>query len=284
MNCGTSEMSTCQPLLKGRNSWNNALGRGWSRKLWKSPLAETGSMRTAKAAHGVEQTYRLGSPCWSQRSILSFITRPAVITVALSAVVKSSAYVLKWIWTYWIPCLCVSRKSMAATRWPAPRASSTSVGCVWAYSAGSTHTVTLTTHVHPVTTSEWFVFSFWWHHSLSLTLFVAVREHLSTVKPVFSPPASDSSTVWTLMKKMPSGVMRKTDTGAAPHCSILHLNALYHTWPTMSAFTQQRHNSFVPFFKSFIWSGAVVWSIQCLTLKVQGQPGPEQFILYLGEK
>lgn len=72
---------------------------------------------------------------------------------------------------------------MAATRWPAPRASSTSVGCVWAYSAGSTHTVTLTTRVHPVTTSEWFVFSFWSHHSLSLSPSVNTSAQLNVCFP-----------------------------------------------------------------------------------------------------
>lgn len=58
MSCVTSETSTCRPRLRGRSSWSSALGRGWSRKQWKSPLAETGSMKTAKAAHAVEPIYR----------------------------------------------------------------------------------------------------------------------------------------------------------------------------------------------------------------------------------
>lgn len=57
-----------------------------------------------------------------------------------------------------MPCLCVSRKWMAATRWPVHPVNNISVGCVWAYLAKSTLTVTLTTHIHLVTTSEWFVF------------------------------------------------------------------------------------------------------------------------------
>ena len=52
-------------------------------------------------------------------------------------------------------CLC--RKWTAATRWPVPRVNNTSVGCAWASSAESTHTATLTTHIHPVSTSEWWL-------------------------------------------------------------------------------------------------------------------------------
>lgn len=123
-NCVTWETNTCRLLLQGKSSWSSAMGKGWSRKQLRSPLAQTGSVRTANAARAVEPIYR---------------------------------------------------KLMAVTKWPAPLVSSTSVGCAWASSAKSTHTVTLTTHIHLVTTS------------------------------FFS--------VWILMKMMmPSGVMRRTDT------------------------------------------------------------------------
>lgn len=42
MNYGTSEMSTCQPRLKVRSLWSNGLGKGSSKKLWRSPTAEIG--------------------------------------------------------------------------------------------------------------------------------------------------------------------------------------------------------------------------------------------------
>lgn len=62
-NCVTWETSTCLLLLQGKSSWSNAMGKGWSRKQLRSPLAETGSVRTANAARAVEPIYRLGFPC-----------------------------------------------------------------------------------------------------------------------------------------------------------------------------------------------------------------------------
>lgn len=64
--------------------------------------------------------------------------------------------------------LSFCRKWMAATRWHVRHVNSTSVGCVWAHSAGSTHTVTLTTQIHPVLTSKGVTFGFgcWSNHSI----------------------------------------------------------------------------------------------------------------------
>lgn len=74
------------------------------------------------------------------------------------------------------PCLCVSRKWTVATRWPVPHVNSTSAGCVSAYSAKATRTVTLITHVHPVSTSEWYCFlslSFFFFFSSQLWTFLS---------------------------------------------------------------------------------------------------------------
>lgn len=77
-----------------------------------------------------------------------------------------------WFWlilsfSCWSLSFC--RKWMAATRWHVRHVNSTSAGCVWAYSAGSTRTVTLTTQIHPVITSKGviFVFACWSSHSIT---------------------------------------------------------------------------------------------------------------------
>lgn len=62
-NCVTWETNTCRLLLQGKSSWSSAMGKGWSRKQLRSPLAQTGSVRTANAARAVEPIYRLGFPC-----------------------------------------------------------------------------------------------------------------------------------------------------------------------------------------------------------------------------
>lgn len=53
-----------------------------------------------------------------------------------------------------VSSLSVSRRWTAVTRWPVHRVDNTSVGCALAYSAKSTRTATLTTRIHPVSTSE----------------------------------------------------------------------------------------------------------------------------------
>lgn len=51
-------MITCQLQHRSKSLWNKDLGSVWFRKLWKSPLAETGWRRTASLVHAVEPTYR----------------------------------------------------------------------------------------------------------------------------------------------------------------------------------------------------------------------------------
>lgn len=145
MNYGTSEMSTCQPRLKVRSLWSNALGKGSSKKLWRSPTAEIGWRRTAKIAPAVERIYRFGAPYWSD---------------------SKTHVCVSWYWfclsAFSFLSLTFYRKSMAATRWRVPHVNNTSVGCVWAYSAGLTHTVTLTMQIHPATTSKGLIFVLCW--------------------------------------------------------------------------------------------------------------------------
>lgn len=79
------------------------------------------------------------------------------LLVAASDVTSRSWF---WLSSFSSFSLTICRKWMAATRWPVPHVNNTSVGCVWAYSAGLTHTVTLTMQIHPATTSKGLAFIF----------------------------------------------------------------------------------------------------------------------------
>lgn len=132
-------------------------------------------------------------------------------------------------WCLLIPLMLriyVSRKWMAATRWRALPVNSTSVGCVWASSAESTHTVTLTTHTHPVTTSELSVSGF--------TLFqvsVSARcTHMWSVFCLFQTlPRRGSRWRRCLLEWWGGLTPVQHPTGSA-----LHLNALYPTWTPLT--------------------------------------------------
>lgn len=117
-----------------------------------------------------------------------------------------------------MPCLCVSRKWMAATRWPVPPVNNISVGCVWAYLAKSTPTVTLTTHIHLVTTSEWFVF-----------------DPFSQCKPVdiFAKCVISclfQTLLWCWSRWRRCLLEWRRGLTPVPLCCMLHLNALYFMW------------------------------------------------------
>lgn len=125
-------------------------------------------------------------------------------------------------------CIYVSRKWTAATRWRALPVNSTSVGCVWASSAESTRTVTLTTHTHPVTTSELSVSGF--TLSLSRSSFSARYTHLWSVFCLFQTlPRRGSRRRRCLLEWRRGLTPVQHPTG-----SMLHLNALYPTWTPLT--------------------------------------------------
>lgn len=124
--------------------------------------------------------------------------------------------------------LCLFRKLMAVTRWPAPLVSSTSVGCAWASSAKSTHTVTLTTHIHLVTTSKrFFFFLLFLTPSPKLGLLILYLHYVLFVNASFLSccrlflgvdPDEDDDAFWSDEEDWHCAVL---------HCCMLNLNALY---------------------------------------------------------
>lgn len=140
---------------------------------------------------------------------------------------------------------------MAATRWPALPANSTSAGCAWVLSAKSTHTVTLTTQIHPVITSTFIFFLLIYPPYKS-----PICSHTDSVGLFWL--AADSSTAWMWMKRI-SGVTRRTEASGVPQsCSRLS-NALYLSqshhffWDSDSTWTAPHYH--LPLAVFWVWSG-----------------------------
>ena len=91
--------------------------------------------------------------------------------------------------------------------------------------------------------NQWVMTSFLFSHHFflsflffsSLPYFVLHSKHVGWMLLLSS--VIDSSMVWILMKKMPSGVMKRTDSSSVLRCCMFHLNALYLSQPSLHLYS-----------------------------------------------